>query len=368
MTDSVQNPPKRVVHVTQTLELGGLEKLLIEFARHTDRGRFDLHFVSLSGRGVLAEDLEACGWPVTSLQHAAGLRPRLLWRLTQLFRSLRADVVHTHDDRPLIYGALAARLARVKHVLHTRHGQSKETSRRQRKLIRFAARRTDHFVCVSRDSARLAVENGMPAAKVSTLWNGIDLDRFACSGPRLDGPVVTVARLNPEKDIATLVRAVALAIRECHSLRLEIAGDGVCLSDLKALVAERKLTEQVRFLGAVRDVPALLERASLFVLPSLSEGVSLTLLEAMARGLPVVATNVGGTPEVVVDGVTGLLVPAASPSELARAMLRLLANPEMARQIGHAGRERVEAHFDVRRMVGAYERLYLSQTQEPLAA
>ncbi len=348
----------RVVHVTLGLDMGGLEKLLVEFARHADRDRHELRFVSLSTRGPLADDVERCGWPVTALEEPDGLRPGLVFRLAGLFRRWRADVVHTHDDKPLLYAASAARLARVPRVIHTRHGQSYTITRRQIALVNLAARLTDRFVCVSEDAARLTVRQGVAARRVGTVWNGIDLTRFRYQAARPDGPAVIVARLNPEKDIETLLRATALAVREAPDFRLEVAGNGPCLPALKQTAAELGLGEHVRFLGEVRDVPGLLARARFFVLSSVSEGVSLTLLEAMASGLAVAATRVGGNPEVVVDGETGLLVPAREPAALAAALLRLHRDAAERGRMGTAGRRRVEEHFDVRGMVARYEALY----------
>jgi glycosyltransferase involved in cell wall biosynthesis len=347
----------RVAHVTFGLDVGGLEKLLVEFARHADRERFDLHFVSLGHAGVVAEEIAAAGWPVTALGVPTGLRPSLAFRLARLLRRLRTDVVHTHDDRPHLYGTLAGRLAGVGRIIHTRHSQGLNLSRRQRALVNLAAGWVDRFVCVSHDSARLAVRQGVLARKVCTVRNGIDLERFAYSGPRADGPAVIVARLCPEKDHATLLRATALAVRADPSFRLEVAGDGPCREDVHRLAGELGLAGHVRFLGQVRDIPPLLARAGLFVLSSLSEGVSLTLLEAMASGLPVVATRVGGNPEVVADD-TGLLVRPADADALAGALLRLWQAPGERRRLGAAGRARVERHFDVRGMVAVYERLY----------
>jgi glycosyltransferase involved in cell wall biosynthesis len=349
-----------VTHVTLGLEMGGQEKLLIEFARHADRSRFDLHFVSLSTRGVLAADLEACGWPVTALEEPAGLRPGLVLRLARLFRLLGADVVHSHDDRPLIYAGSAARLARVAGVIHTRHGQSVYLSRRQGFLVKAAAALADRFVCVSEDAAALSRRQGLAPGRVLAIPNGIDVGRFGYSGPRQGGPVVTVARLTPEKDIACLVRAAAVACQTDPSFRLEIAGDGASLNPCRQLAREMGLEAEgrVRFLGRVQDVGRLLARAGLFAMSSVSEGIPLALLEAMARGLPVAATNVGGIREVVVEGETGFLVPGRDPAALARAMLRLHQNPAEARQLGLQGRQRVEDRFDVRRMVARYESLY----------
>jgi glycosyltransferase involved in cell wall biosynthesis len=349
--------PVNVVHVTLGLDVGGQEKLLVEMARHADRERFRLHVVSLTTRGLLAGDIEAAGWPVTALEAPQGLRPGIVARLARLFRRLRADVVHTHDDRPNIYGAPAGKLAGCR-VIHTRHHQGTRLTARQRWLIRGVSAFDDRFVCISDDSARWAVRQGVARRKVCVRLNGIDLSRFAYSGSDPGGPAVIVARLSPEKSIDTLLRAVPVVLATCPDFRLEVAGDGPCREALAALAAELRLGDRVRFLGTVGDVPALLARARLFVLSSLTEGVSLTLLEASARGLPIVATAVGGNPEVVADGITGLLVPAASPDALAGCVLRLWGDVALRTRMGEAGRKRVEERFDVRRMVAAYEAMY----------
>jgi glycosyltransferase involved in cell wall biosynthesis len=354
--------PLRVGHVTQGLHIGGQEKLLVEFARHANRDDFDLHFIALGGLGPLADALQELGWPVTSLDAAAGLHPTLILRLAKLFRQLQLDVVHTHDDRPLIYGAPAAWLARTKTILHTHHhGRLPSIRGRQTWLIRLAARLTHRFVCVSQDSARYMEHVGVRAKKVLTLWNGIDIDRFAFRGFRTGGPIVTVARLSPEKGVDVLLKALA-QVQQPH-IRLEIAGDGVLRGDLERLTADLGIRDQVCFLGEVADIPALLARASLFVLPSHSEGISLTLLEAMARGVPVVATKVGGNAEVVMHGETGFLVPAADPAALAARIWQLLNDTERCQMMGRAGRRRVEAYFDIRGVLARYERLYRGEDE-----
>ena len=349
----------RVAHVTLGLATGGQENLLVEFARRADRERFDLEFVSLTDRGLLAETIESHGWPVVALNAPGGLRPGLVWRLRRLFRERAIDIVHTHDDRPLIYGVPAGRWAGTR-VIHTHHhGLLPGTSRSQLRLTRWAGRLAHAFVTVSQDAARHLIEQGLPADRISTIWNGIDLDRFAFTGCVAAGPVVCVARLSPEKNIADLLRAAAIVSAKDANFRLRIAGDGPCRAELAQLAQELKLGSAVEFLGEVRDVPALLAEASLFVLPSKSEGISLTLLEAMARGLPVVTTRVGGNPEVVDPGRTGLLVPSRDPAALAAAILQVRGNAEM----GRAGRTRVETHFDAAEMVKKYETLYDRKAQ-----
>src|SRR5262249_25564180 len=163
------------------------------------------------------------------------------------------------------------------------------------------------------------------------------VQQFSYTGTKPNGPVVSVARLSPEKDLPTLLQAAALIVRVHSRFRLEIAGDGPRLPDLRRMADELGLEHRVRFLVEVHDVAALLAQARLFVQSSVSEGISLTLLEAMARGLPVAATRVGGNPEVVLDGETGLLVPPRDPAALAAAMLHLLRHPDQSRRMGRAG-------------------------------
>jgi glycosyltransferase involved in cell wall biosynthesis len=342
--------------------MGGMEKLLTEFARHADRDRFELQFISLTGRGDVANEIEGQGWPVTVLRKRPGFAPQLMLRLARLFRRSQVDVVHTHNEAALLYAAPAARLARVAAVLHTRHGQSFHVTHRQATAFWLGSYLADRVVCVSRATAALSEEQGIPRNRIMTVWNGIDLCRFPYRGPNPGGPIVMVGRMAHVKDVGTLLRATALAVKQQPQLRLEIAGDGEELPALQQLAKELCISEQVTFLGQIDDIPGLLSRASLLALSSLSEGVSLTLLEAMAAGLPVVATRVGGNPEVVVEGETGLLVPSQSPEKLAEALVHLQADPELARRMGQAGRSRVEHYFDVRRMVRDYEGLYESLT------
>jgi glycosyltransferase involved in cell wall biosynthesis len=349
----------RVVHVTGCLDMGGQENLLVEFARHADRDRFELRFLSLGERGILADQIEALGWPVAALGIGAGLHLRLPWQIARLLRNWRADVVHTHNDRPLIYAASAARMARAAQVVHTKHGRGAQNSRRQNFLSALSARLTDQFVCVSDDCARLARKQGVPSSRVTAIANGIDLRRFPFAGPCLAGPAITVARLCPDKDLGMLLNAASIVVRAAPEFRLLIAGTGPSMLDLERQIGQLGLADHVRLLGPVRDIPALLRQARMFALSSISEGVPLAVLEAMASGLPVAATRVGGVPEVVTDGATGLLTPPRDPVALAAALLRLQGDDALTNAMGTRGRWRVEELFDVRRMVVAYEQIYV---------
>jgi glycosyltransferase involved in cell wall biosynthesis len=358
----------RVIHVSVGLNMGGLEKLLVEFARHTDRNRFDLKFVSLTTKGEVADQIEQLGWPVTNLEISPGIKPAILFCLAQLFRRTKANVVHTHNTKPLLYSVPAAHLAGVQQIIHTCHGRREGATLRQNYLFKLAAGWADQIVSVSNDSTKRSLRQGLPENKLVTIPNGIDLSLFSATDPQPSGPIIFVGRLSPEKDLPTLLRAVAIAVREEPSFRLHLVGAGPSYSELQRLGEQLGLGRHVAFLGQTNDVAGVLAGASLFVLSSITEGISLALLEAMARGLPVVATAVGGNTEVVVDGETGLLVPPQSPAELAAAMLKLYRQPDLARQMGVNGRMRVEARFDSRTMVAHYESLYLSGQPAKAAA
>lgn len=349
----------RVAHVVLQLRTGGMEKVLAEFARHADRDRHDLHFVCLGESGAVADEITALGWPVTVLDKPRGFRPRYMLRLARLFSRLGTDVVHSHNNAPLLYSAAAARMACVPALLQTRHGLEGGTTRRHRTAFRLATLLARRVVCVSEDLMRVSAAEGISGRRLTVIRNGIDTARFGYLGPAPGGPVAMVGRLVPAKGVDHLLRATARVVRRLPAFRLEIAGDGDARPGLESLSRELGLEGHVRFLGTVSDVPGLLARSAAVVLPSLGEGISLTLLEAMARGLPVVATRVGGNAEVVEDGVTGCLVPPADPPALADALLEFGTVTDRTRAAGRAGRARVERLFDVRRMVDEYESLYL---------
>jgi glycosyltransferase involved in cell wall biosynthesis len=359
-SDRDVNDRRRVAHVTFGLDVGGQEKLLVEFARRADRSRFELQFVSLGSRGALADEIETLGWPVTALRLPTGLRPSLIVKLARVFRCWRPDVVHTHDQRALFYAGPAAWAARVPLLINTRHGRNCHFTPRQVMVGRHLAQLADRYVCVSDNVKAQCIAEGIAPSRLLTIKNGIDMQRFRFSGTQLDGPIVAVARLSPEKDIANLIHATAIAAKRVDGIRVEVAGDGPCRGDLQRLAVELGIEDRVVFLGEIYDVASLLGRARLFVLPSRSEGIPLTALEAMACGLPVVATRVGGVPEVVEDGLTGLLVPPANPAALAAAIVQICNDPDGGERMGRAGTCRVDEFFDVRRMVGEYETLYTS--------
>ena len=283
--------------------------------------------------------------------------PRLVRRL----RQLRPAILHTHNPGSHRVGVAARLLAGVPVLVHTKHGRNRPDKRRAVVVNRWLARYSDQIVAVSEDASRVAVEiERIPPAKVRVIHNGIALreplppDAWDTRTPR----AITVARLDPIKDQATLLRAARRIVDQCRDFRLDLVGDGPSRASLEEITAQLDLSRHVTFLGYRADVADLLKRPQIFLLSSVSEGISLTLLEAMATGLPVVTTDVGGCREVVEAGVSGLLVSPRTPDALADAVLSLLENPMRCRTMGAAGRVRAAAKFDLRLTVERYDHLY----------
>lgn len=372
--------PITIVHVVLTLDVGGLEEVVLRLLAHTDRKRFTPLVYALDAPGTMAWELDALGVPLRVFRRAPGIDPALPMRIA---RSLARDgvrLLHTHNVSPHFYGAMAASLARVgamrsrgPRVVHTKHGRNLPHLPRKVLLNRFASSLSDRVVAVSEDAAEVALHiEHVPESKVMTIRNGVDTAKF-CPGSalaaraRLKLPeggfhVGVVARLAPVKDHATLLEAFALLRRERPDAHLTLIGDGDERAALQARAEATDLAGSVHFAGARRDIASVLPAFDVFALSSTSEGISLTLLEAASAGLPIVATRVGGTPEVVIDGETGRLVAPSDPAAFAAALGELARRPDRA-ELGRAGRARVERGFSVERMARAYQDLYAEVLQ-----
>lgn len=357
----------KICHVSMTLQTGGLEKLLVELARHSNSDEAEMHFLCLEEAGVPAEELQAMGCEVTSLELKKLGKLRLLKALYRHFAQHQFDVVHTHNTYPGFYAALPARMAGVPAIINTQHGRGCGPNWKAHWQFRIANQFTHSILGVSDDATELCrKQDPFHKSKIETLWNGIDVDRFAYHGPQNSAHAISVARLSKEKDFPTLLNALPAVLKQHPDFRLTIVGDGAERKALEELTASLQLTDCVTFLGERHDVPDLLKQAGFFVSSSSTEGISLTLLEAMAVGLPIVTTAVGGNPEIVQDRETGHLVPAGNPEALAQAIISHLNNRDMWSAMGELARQRVEKHFSIKRMVSDYMALYRSHVHEQM--
>ena len=341
------------------LEIGGLEIVVANLARQIGR-RFQLHIVCLEGLGPIATRLEHAGVAVECIGTPDTSVASSILRLRRRLQALRPDLVHTHNEKAHIRGALASLgLFPAPALVHTRHGETRATGWAAM-ANRLAVWRSEFIVSVSEKASAIGRAEGASVRRTRVIRNGIDLTDspfgFDCGTPR--GRVVAIGRLTPVKDFATLLRAVRRVADLHPAFTLDLVGDGPSRPDLEQLSRQLGMEHHVTFHGARPDPRTLLAGARLFVQSSLSEGISLTLLEAMAAGVPIVATRVGGTPEVVDHGVTGLLVPPQDPAALADAILTLLADTRLADRMSRSARMRAEQEFDLRAMTASYEALY----------
>jgi len=372
----------RVLHVVDTLGIGGTELGLANVIVRTDR-RIRHIVCCVREGGATADRLQACGVPVTVLGKRSGNDWGLALRFSRICRAIAPDIVHTRNWGS-VDAIVGARLAGVPVVIHGEHGRDltdpEGTNRRRNRVRRVLSFFVDRMVAVSDQLARWLVDVvGIRESKVAVLKNGVDADQFRIRSERPalrashgyspeDVVVGTVGRLDPVKHHAAVL-AMLSTLRSAHpQLRVLIAGDGPEREALAQAIERLHLQRSATLLGHCDDVPAVLSMMDVFVLPSLGEGMCNTLLEAMAVGLPVVATRVGGNPELVVDAVTGRLVTAGNAGMFAAAVASYADNESLRQDHGAAGRRRVLEHFRIEQMADRYLKLYESEVGEKRCA
>ncbi|MBX9965111.1 MAG: TIGR03088 family PEP-CTERM/XrtA system glycosyltransferase [Burkholderiales bacterium] len=391
MSPFVDKQAPLIAHVLFRFDVGGLENGVVNLINRLPRERWRHVIVALDTvsvdfcRRVQRNDVEyiAIGKPPG---HLLPLYPRLV----ALFRGLRPAIVHTRNLAAL-EASVPACLARVPVRIHGEHGWDMSdvggTNPRHRLARRMYRPFVHRYVALS-EHLRSYLENriGVPARRIAQIYNGVDLQRFRndiTGSPPADFPfagpdvfsIAAVGRMQAVKDPVNLARAFVEACRSGHpaagKLRLVMVGDGPQLADVRAVLQNAALLDRAWLPGERSDVASILRHVHCYVSPSKAEGISNTILEAMATGLPVIATRVGGNPELVTDGHTGRLVPSENAAALAQAMLNYLGDPEAARRDGEAGLETVQRRFSLDRMVADYDSLYASllasRTGRPIA-
>jgi glycosyltransferase involved in cell wall biosynthesis len=360
----------RVVEILATGGNGGAQESLFGLVTGLDRSRYDVCVVSLSG-GSSVRRLQRAGIPVMVIEEpddaiAVGALAAHLARIG-------VDVIHNHMYRAEIVGtkaALALEAAGYPRpaVLSTVHS-SRIRPAEDREALRRLTPSMDRLIAVSRAIVQKIADERGPGLPVSLIYNGVDLARYdhqepCCTlkeqyGMEASAQIVgVVARLEPEKGHATLLDAWPAVLRACPDAYLLVVGEGGCSDDLMRQAASLRIGHRVIFTGRREDVPAVTAALDVAVLPSYREAQGLSVLEAMALSRPVVASDVGGIPEMIEDGVTGLLVPPRNPAALAAAIVRLLQDHQLADVIGRAGHDLVHRRFCIEQMVDGIADLY----------
>ncbi|HXF46711.1 MAG TPA: TIGR03088 family PEP-CTERM/XrtA system glycosyltransferase [Burkholderiaceae bacterium] len=376
----MNDPRPLIAHVVFRFAVGGLENGVVNLINRMPRDRWRHAVIALTEvNGAFAQRLQREDVVLAALNKPPGHGVRLYPRLYKLFRELRPAIVHTRNLAAL-EAVVPAWAAGVPVRVHGEHGREHSDldgrNRKYQRIRKLYRPFVKHYIALSHDLERYLIERiGVPAARVAHIYNGVDCARFRpraerrepIAGSPFNDPALfvvgAVGRLEAVKDQTNLARAFVSALQAstaaAQRLRLVLVGDGPLRSAVEAIVRAAGAERLVWFAGERGDVAELLRGFDCFVLPSLGEGISNTLLEAMATGLPVIATRVGANADLMEEGTAGRLVPRADPDALARELLALLDDPERALSYGRAGRQIVERRFSLERMVADYESLYL---------
>jgi len=370
----------RVCHVITLLELGGAQQNTLFTLSHLDRTRFEPMLIAGEG-GILEEEAKRIPLLPTAFlpELVRGVNPvkdaKALFRMVSLMGQWRPDIVHTHSSKAGILGRWAAHLSGVPAAVHTIHGfgfhpeQGRAKNRLFRGLEAATSKVTTHFLAVSQANLEAGIAFGLfPRGRVTLVRSGVDLSALkngvsagnlrSSLGIPPGAPIAgMVGCLKPQKAPVDWVRVAERVSRRVPSAHFLLAGDGELRGEVEREVSALGLGGRFHLLGWRRDIPKILKNLSVFVLTSLWEGLPRVIPEAMAAGLPVVATRVDGTPEVVCEGETGYLVPPHDLDRMAERVAELLGDPQAARRMGAKARSRLQ-EFDIEEMVGRQERIY----------
>lgn len=370
--------PPLIAHVVHHFDVGGLENGMVNLINRIPQDRYRHAVVCMQGYSDYSRRIRHPDVKFFALDKKPGKDLGVYRRMARVLSELKPDIVHTRNLSAL-EGQFVAAWCRVPARVHGEHGRDVfdlHGKNRKYNLLRKLARPLVHrYIALSRDLRQWLIGTvGVDPARIAQIYNGVDIERFhARSGVRGEfGPpgfaseeqivIGSVGRMAAVKDFPTLVRAfldVIAARPELRAkLRLAIIGEGQIRAACQALADQAGAADIVWLPGERADVPELMRGLDLFVLPSLGEGISNTILEAMASGLPVIATRVGGNPELVEEGVTGQLIPSGDPAALAQALLDYADDPARLACQGAAARARVEAHFSMDAMVRGYLGVY----------
>jgi L-malate glycosyltransferase len=364
-----------VCQVLHSLNIGGAEILAAGLARSL-KNQYRFVFACLDQVGTIGEQLRDEGFEVVVLDRQDGIDWKCGFRLARFLKEQHVDVVHAHQYTPYFQSMLSRLSNRGVPIVFTEHGRHYPDSRSLKRVAvnRLLSNRKDRFIGVGESVRQALIKNeGLPESRVQVIYNGVDLEPFEAMRNDVDARakmraeldvcsneflVLQVARLNPLKDHVTAVRAAAELVDQKVPVRLVFVGEGETRPEIEQAIAEFGLGRNVQLLGARHDIPQLLNAADTFLLSSISEGIPLTLIESMAAGVPVVATDVGGNSEVVQDGRTGLLCIPENPSFMAQRLAQLYESQYLRGLLVENATVRTRQLFDIEKMHAAYVEVY----------
>ena len=362
----------KLLHIIPSMNIGGREKVVLDLVEYLDKSKFDIEIACLGPKGTFYNKFKQLGVNMYFFNKHPGFDIRLFGHIRRFLTGGKYQVVHCHNPGALVYGAVGAMLAGVNTVINTEHGYGTAISRRKVLMETLLRNRITATVAVSNDlKSKLASLFQANPAKLITIHNGILCDAKQPAVDRAafkksfgfdpdDFVVGTVGRLEPVKDQKTLLEAFSILCDKEKKAKLVIVGDGRERRNLQEKADSLNLNKRIIFTGERNDVDHLLKGMDVFVLPSLSEGISVTLLEAMREGVPVIVTSVGGNLEVVEDNESGVLVPTGRPDIIAHKLHYLMINKNIADSISKSAMRRLKHKFNINNCASKYESLYIN--------
>lgn len=362
----------KVLHIVLTLGTGGLENGIVNTINGSDQNQFEIDILCLRGSGEMADRIQNPNSQVIYDEQADASLPTAVKLIRQACKQKHYHIIHTHGWATMLAGYVASKFTNTPIVINGEHGTLYFDTWKQRLMQRFLFNRMYLNLSVSRAlineiSQRFKVSVG----RFKAILNGVNISKFQpdeqsrqkvrqeLSIADEQFVVGSVGRLVEVKNYPSFIRAFALVVKKYPQAKLLIAGDGPMRPELEALIAEHNLAEQVNLLGRREDVPAVMNALDVFVLPSFREGLSNTILEAMASGLPAVVTKVGGSPEIVIDGETGYLFEVSNIEQLAGYLCQLLEDKNLLAKISKQARQHVADNYSLQGMVENYQQTYL---------
>lgn len=364
--------PIPILHLITDLSIGGAQTSLRNLVTRLDHSEFDITVACLNnGDSAIAQSIKASGIPVIDLNMTSKFRLDALWRFYKLLTENQPKILHSWMYHPNIIGRLLGRVTHIPVIITSRRNTVIGSAWRE-KINRCTSRLDDKVIAVCELARQLEIDNaGVQADKVLTIYNGIDPDRFILPSheewlqkrqqlgiPKNSFVAVSVGRLHKQKGFSILIKAIHEVSKTIPNIYQLIVGGGIIKAELMMEVQKLGLSKQVILTGERLDISEILGVCDIYLSASLWEGLPNTILEAMAMQLPIVATNVGGTPEVIVDNQTGLLIPPANPHAISETIQYLFHRPYTRKIMGQSGRNRVFQHFTTSRMVQETKKLY----------
>jgi len=349
--------------------MGGLENVVLNLAGGIDANKFSQEICVLSDELGLKLQFDKLNIPIYAFPKKRGVDWSLIFKLRKYFKESKADIIHTHNPTALLYGGTAAILARKK-LVHTEHSNLLM----HKKFLVFAEsllfRVVNHLICDTEEVKQSVHKNqGISLDKINVIFNGVDINKFLIDVAKEDAKkslgldstsfiVGTVARLSPVKDQKSLIKSIHFLKEKGLNVHLVIVGDGELRNKLQEYSKECGIEDSVIFLGERTDAFTILKTFDAFVLCSLYEGMSVSLLEAMSSSLPCVVTDVGGNVELIKNGENGFVVPVQSPKAIGACLEKLIADSALCEQMGQKNRALVENKYSLEAMCTAYEKVY----------